>query len=117
SASQLGFTSSTSSVASGSTKTLTAAVQDAGGNTISSDNSTIVVFSQTAGAGSVTGLGTATASSGIASLTVTGTVAGSVTTQAAKQGGGLTTATSTFSVTPGPISTATSTITTSPSSI
>src|SRR5207248_1198128 len=69
-ATQLAFTSGTSSVASGSTKTLTVAVQDAGGNTVTSDNSTVVVFTQSAGAGSVTGLGNATASSGIASLTV-----------------------------------------------
>src|SRR5205823_13960091 len=65
-AAQLAFTSGTSSVASGSTKTLTVAVQDAGGNTVTSDNSTVVVFTQSAGAGSVTGLGTGTASSGIA---------------------------------------------------
>src|SRR5205814_926230 len=116
-AAQLAYTSNTSSVASGSTKALTAVVQDAGGNTVTSDNSTVVVFSQSAGTGSVTGLGTGTASSGIASLTVTGNVAGSVTIQAAKQGGGLSTATSTFSVTPGPISTATTTIAASPSSI
>src|SRR5204863_7926162 len=67
--------------------------------------------------GSVTGLGTSTAASGVASLTVIGNVAGSVATQAAKQGGGLTTPTSTFSVTVGPISTATSTIAAIPSSI
>src|SRR5205823_1593924 len=82
-------------------KTLTAAVEDANNNVVTSDNSTVVVFSQTAGAGSVTGLGNATASSGVASLPVTGQTAGSVTIQAAKQGGGLTTDTSTFSVTPG----------------
>src|SRR5205085_575157 len=100
-ATKLAFTSGTSSVASGSTKTLTAAVEDANNNVVTSDSSTVVVFSQTAGAGSVTGLGNATASSGVASLTVTGQTAGSVTTQAAKQGGGLTTDTSIFSVTPG----------------
>src|SRR5205823_2743800 len=83
---------------------------------VTSDSST-VVFSQSAGAGSVTGLGTATASSGVVSLSVTGNVAASVTIQAAKQGGGLATATSTFTVTAGPISTATSTIGASPSSI
>src|SRR5207247_3194395 len=76
-----------------------------------------VVFSQAARAGSVTGLGTSTAASGVASLTATGNVAGSVTIQAAKQGGGLTTPTSTFSVTIGSISTATSTIAASPASI
>src|SRR5439155_2762462 len=75
--------------------------EDANNNVVTSDNSTVVVFSQTAGAGSVTGLGNATASSGVASLTVTGQTAGSVTIQAAKQGGGLSTDSSTFSVTPG----------------
>src|SRR4029077_8911488 len=63
------------------------------------DNSTVVTFSQTAGAGSVTGLGNATASSGVASLTVTGNAAGSVTVQAAKTG--LASDTSTFTVNPG----------------
>src|SRR5439155_1583177 len=92
-------------------------VQDAGGNTVTSNNSSVVVFTQSAGAGSVTGLATGTASSGIASLTVTGNIAGSVTIQAAKQGGGLATATSTFTVTAGTIAAATSTIGASPSSI
>ena len=51
-ATKLVFTSSTASVASGSTKTLTAAVEDANSNVVTSDNATVVVFSQTAGAGS-----------------------------------------------------------------
>src|SRR5207244_11714464 len=81
--------------------TLTAAVEDANNNVVTTDSSTVVVFSQTAGAGSVTGLGNATASSGVASLTVNGQTAGSVTVQAAKQCGGLTTDSTNFSVTPG----------------
>src|SRR5205085_1200479 len=100
-ATKLAFTSGTASVVSGATKTLTAAVEDANNNVVTSDSSTVVVFSQTAGAGSVTGLGNATASSGVASLTVTGETAGSPTRHASEQGGGLTTDSSTFSVTPG----------------
>src|SRR5207244_12441293 len=100
-AAKLVFTSGTASVASGATKTLTAAVEDANDNVVTSDNSTLVVFSQAGGTGSVTGLGSATASSGVASLTVTGQTGGSVTIQAAKQGGGLTTDSSTLSVTRG----------------
>src|SRR5207302_169544 len=108
-------TSNTAGVASGSTKTLTAAVEDANSNVVTSDNSTVVTFAQTAGAGSVTGLGTATASSGVASLTVIGQTAGSVTVTASKTG--LTSDTSTFSVTTGSASTATSTVAASPGSI
>src|SRR5207244_6698148 len=85
-ATKLVFTSGAASVGSGSTKTLTAAVEDANSNVVTSDNSTVVVFSQSAGAGSVTGLGNATASSGVASLTVTGQTAGSVTITASKTG-------------------------------
>src|SRR3989475_11885909 len=80
------YTTLSRSVASGATKTLTAAVEDANNNVNTTDNATVVTFAQTAGAGSVTGLGTATASSGVASITVTGQTAGSVTIQAAKQG-------------------------------
>jgi hypothetical protein len=94
------FTSSTTSVASGATKTLTAQVRDASNNLVSSDNSTVVTFAQTAGSGSVTGLGTATASGGVASKTVTGATAGPVTITASAFG--LTSDTSSFSVTVGP---------------
>src|SRR5207248_1467740 len=79
SATKLVFTSGTASVVSGATKTLTAAVEDANNNVVTSDNSTVVTFAQTAGAGSVTGLGDATASSGVAAVTVTGLNSGSLT--------------------------------------
>src|SRR5207248_1319231 len=82
-AAKLVVTSDTSSVASGSTKTLTAKVEDANNNVETSDNATVVVFSQIGGSGTVNGLGTATAASGIASRTVTAHVAGLVTIQAA----------------------------------
>src|SRR5207244_581002 len=98
-ATKLVFTSNTVSVASGATKTLTAAVEDANNNVVTSDNSTVVTFAQTAGAGSVTGLGDATASSGVAAVTVTGLNSGSLTVTASKSG--LTSDTSTFSITVG----------------
>ena len=98
-ATKLAFTSSTGSVASGATKTLTVEIRDASNNLVTSDNSTIVTFAKTSGTGSVTGLGTATASGGIASKTVTGATAGTITITATASG--LTSATSSFNVTPG----------------
>jgi hypothetical protein len=97
--SYLVFTSTTCSVASGATISLTAEVRDASNNLVTSDSSTVVTFAQTAGAGSVTGLGTATASGGIASKTVTGAHTGPVTIDATA--GGLQPATTSFSVLPG----------------
>src|SRR5205085_11269193 len=85
-ADHLTYTSDTASVTSGSTKTLTAEVRDAAGNLETADNTTVVSFAKTAGAGTVTGLGTDTASGGIASLTVTGQTAGAVTITASKSG-------------------------------
>ncbi len=92
-------TSSTANLASGAARTLTAEIRDAGDNLISSDNSTLVTFAKTAGAGTVTGLGAATAASGIASKAVTGSVAGSITITASAAG--LTSGTTTFTVVPG----------------
>src|SRR5207248_1752742 len=99
-ADHLTYTSNTSSVASGSAKTLTAEIRDANGNLETGDNTTVVDFAKTAGAGSVTGLGSATAAGGVASLTVTGQTVGSLTVTASKTG--LTGDSSTFSVTVGP---------------
>src|SRR5262249_19382831 len=99
-ADHLTFTSDTSSVTSGSTKTLTAEVRDAAGNLETGDSSTVVSFAKTAGSGTVAGLGTATASGGVATLTVTGQTAGSLTVTASKSG--LTSDTSTFTVDVGP---------------
>src|SRR6185437_6176295 len=78
-ADHLSFTSSTASVASGGTRTLTAEVRDVNGNLETGDNSTVVTFAKTAGSGTVTGLGTATASGGVATLAVTGQTAGAIT--------------------------------------
>src|SRR5207249_10893083 len=93
------YTSATAGVTSGSTKTLTAEVRDANNNLETGDNSTVVSFAKTAGSGTVTGLGTATASSGIATLVVTGQTAGAITITASKSG--LTSDSSSFSVTVG----------------
>ncbi len=103
------------SALSGGDHTLTATVQDAAGNTVASDNSTVVTFSQTGGAGSVTGLGTAAASGGVATKTVTNAVAGTVDLDA--QAGGLTPGSASYSVSAGAASTATSTISALPLSI
>src|SRR5205823_3569545 len=99
-ADHLTFTSETSSVASASTKTLTVEIRDANGNLETGDNTTVVGFAKTAGTGTVTGLGTATASSGVAYLTVTGHTDGALTITASKSG--LTSDTSTSTVTLGP---------------
>ena len=103
------------STLSGDDHTLTATVQDAAGNTVTNDSSTLVTFGQTGGTGSVTGLGTATASSGVATRTVTNAGAGTVDLDA--QAGGLTPAATSYSISPGTASTSTSTISALPLSI
>ena len=100
SAAKVAFTSSTASVASGSAKTLTAEVQDAAGNLVTGDNTTSVTFAKSSGAGTVTGLASATAGGGIATLDVTGALAGAITVDATATG--LTGDSSSFSVVPGP---------------
>src|SRR5205085_168433 len=99
-ADHLTYTSDTASVTSGSTKTLTVEVRDAAGNLETADNTTDLRSAKTASSGTVTRLGTAITASGIASLDVTGHIAGALTITAAKTG--LTSATSSFSVTVGP---------------
>ena len=68
---------------------MTATIQDANGNTVTSGpNGTLsVTFAKTAGTGTVTGLGSTNAVGGIATLTVTGNQLGPVTIAAS--GGGL----------------------------
>src|SRR4029079_811512 len=99
-ADHLTFTSSSAGVVSGSTKVLTAEIRDAAGNVTTGDNSTVVTFAKTSGGGTLTGLGTATASAGVASLTVTGQTAGAITATVSTSG--LTSDSSSFSVTVGP---------------
>jgi type II secretory pathway pseudopilin PulG len=59
------------------TCTATATVEDANGNTVTTDNPS-VTFTQTSGSGAVTGLSTVSASGGVASDTLTGSALGSV---------------------------------------
>ncbi|HEU4841595.1 MAG TPA: invasin domain 3-containing protein, partial [Ilumatobacteraceae bacterium] len=77
SATQIALTSSTADLTSGAARVLTATVQDAWGNTVTSDSSTVVAFAKASGAGTVSGGGNATASGGVAAKTITGVLAGS----------------------------------------
>jgi hypothetical protein len=83
-ATQIVLSGSTADLASAATRTLTATVEDAAGNTVISgaDSSVSVSFAKTTGAGTLTGLGSALASGGVATKVVTGVLAGSVTVQA-----------------------------------
>lgn len=80
-ASKVVLSGSTADLTSGATKSLTATIQDASGNTVTTGpNSTAsITFAKTAGAGNVSGLAAVAASAGVANITVTGTTAGSVT--------------------------------------
>ena len=53
-AADIALTGSTADLTSGATRVLTATIQDAAGNTVSSDNSTVVAFAKASGAGTVT---------------------------------------------------------------
>ena len=81
-ADQIELTGATTNLTSGATRVLTATVQDAAGNTVTSDNSTVVTFAKASGAGTVTGTGTDTATAGVATKTVTGVLAGAITLEA-----------------------------------
>ena len=80
-ASQLVLSGSTANLTSGATRTLTATIEDANGNTVTtgSDSTDTITFAQTAGAGSLSGLGNVAAVAGVATETVTGKLAGAVT--------------------------------------
>ena len=76
-ATQVVVSSATGNLTSGATRTITATIEDAGGNTVTADNSTSVTFSQSGGSGAVSGLaGAVTVSGGVATKLVTGTTAG-----------------------------------------
>src|SRR5207302_1075245 len=96
----LTITSSTASLAVGGTRIITAEIRDASNNLVTTDNSTVVTFTQTAGTGLVTGLGSAVAALGVAHRTVTGTGAGMVTITVST--GGLTSDSATLAVVAGP---------------
>ena len=89
----------------GATHTLTATLKDASGNTLTGDNTTVVTFAKTGGAGTVTGLGTATASAGVATKSVTNQLAGQIDLDA--QVAGMTTGTGSYTIVVGPVSAAT----------
>src|ERR1035437_9463425 len=110
-AAQLVLSGATTNLASGSPRTLTATIEDAGGNTVTSGGSSSlqVTFTQAAGAGSVAGLASATAAAGIANLSVTGNGGGSITLGASAVGPG-TSNTLTFTITAPPQNTAAPTI-------
>src|SRR6266478_5310658 len=89
-ATKLALSGATTDLNSSTTRLLTATIQDTAGNTISTgaDSTLSVTFGKTSGTGSVTGLGSSTAVAGVATLTVTGNVAGSVTITASATGSG-----------------------------
>ena len=90
-ATQISLTGAITNLTSGATRVLTATIQDAAGNTVTSDSTTVVTFAKQSGAGTVTGTGTATAASGVATKTITGVLSGAVVMEATA--GGLTTGT------------------------
>ena len=76
------LTGATTNLLSGATRVLTATIKDAAGNTVTSDNTTVVAFAKASGAGTVTGTGNDTAVAGVATKTITGQLVGSVTMEA-----------------------------------
>src|SRR4029453_15932744 len=70
----------------GATRVLTATLQDAAGNTVTADSTTVVTFAKQSGAGTVTGTGTATAASGVPTKTIPGAVVGAVVMEATATG-------------------------------
>jgi hypothetical protein len=96
------LTGVTGPLTAGLQRLLTATIKDANGNTVDTGptSSAAVTFSKTEGTGSVTGLGTTTAIMGVATLTVTGEGAGSVTLRASITSPAINSNTLTFNVTP-----------------
>ncbi|MDQ3178645.1 MAG: Ig-like domain-containing protein, partial [Actinomycetota bacterium] len=102
------------STTAGAAHTLTATIKDGNGNTATDDNSTVVTFAKTSGAGTVTGLGTAVASAGVATKSVTNRLAGAIDLEATASG--LTTGTASYTIVVGPVSAADSTVNAAPTS-
>ena len=59
-ATQIQLSGSTANLTSGATRVLTATIVDAAGNTVTSDNTTVIAFAKASGAGTVSGTGNAT---------------------------------------------------------
>ncbi len=85
-AATIDLTGSTANLTSGANRVLTATLKDAAGNTVTTDNTTVVNFAKASGAGTVTGTGNATAAGGVATKTITGGLIGSVTMEATSAG-------------------------------
>ena len=66
------------STAGGGSRTLTGTVKDAGGNTLTTDNSTQVTFNKASGTGTATFPGAATAVNGVATATATNNLIGTM---------------------------------------
>src|SRR5205814_1991084 len=96
---QIVITSATTNLTSGATRAITAALQGANVNPAATHSRSSVGFSQTGGTGSVCGLGSATAASGVATKTVTGLALGPVTITA--HVAGLTDGTTSFTIVAG----------------
>ena len=92
----LTFTSPSGPLVNGASRLLTVEVRDGHDNLITGDSGRTITFGQAAGAGTVTGLGTAVTASGRATQTVTGTGGGRITISAAS--GAVRTAGTTFVV-------------------
>ncbi len=93
----LTLTGSTADLAAGSSRTLTAEIDDAFGNKV--DSTASVTFAKTGGVGTVTGLGSSSASGGTASRQVVGDKWGAITIRASSSG--VTSAPIAFRVVPG----------------
>ena len=83
----IALTGSTANLTSGATRVLTATIQDAAGNTVTSDNSTVDRLRQAVRRPAPSAArGNATASAGVATKTITGDLVGSVTMEATAPG-------------------------------
>src|SRR4029077_17584610 len=89
-------TGDTTDLTSGTPRTITATIYDLNGNVVDSgpDSTLSVAFSKDSGSGTVSGLGSATASNGVATKVVTGGLVGSIPLKAdaTAAGGPITTA-------------------------
>jgi hypothetical protein len=88
SAAALLLSGSVADLASTTQRTFTATIEDGAGNLITTgvDSNLTVTFAKTAGSGTVTGLGSRSASGGVASITVTGGAAGPISLRASITG-------------------------------
>jgi hypothetical protein len=111
-ATQMAFTSATDPLISGSARILTVELRDSSGNPAAAAGP--VTFAKTSGPGSVSGLGSKSATAGAASVTIVGELAGSVTISASS---GPLSATTTFSVVPGAAEASKTTLSAAPAAI